>query len=176
MKIVVLCHAVPDLANLSVSKSQDRIFEKGKRLLFGPSAVAVEAALRGKLAGGEVIALAWGEDANKDALRKALAMGVDRAAWTAGDPGTAAGALGATRVFSSTVSPLGSEVLAARIAGELGLGADKVELFAPDAFAPRIPNALAAMKAAKKEIETVETPAHERLTRRWATLVAGDAE
>ena len=56
----------------------------------------------------------------------------------------------------------------------LGRGPDFVELSAPDAFAPRIPNALAAMKSAKREIETVAVPPNERLVRRWATLVAAE--
>ena len=136
-------------------------------MLFGPSAVAVEAALRRKSVGDEVIALAWGEEANREALRKALAMGVDRAAWTAGDPAEAAKALGADVVFGSTQSPAGSDPLPWRIGAA-------AEVVAPDAFAPRIPNALAAMKSAKKEIETVAAPARERLVRRWATLIAAE--
>jgi electron transfer flavoprotein alpha/beta subunit len=174
MRIVVLCHAVPDFANLSISKSQDRVFEKGKRLLFAPDAVALEVALQGRQAGDEVVALAWGEEANREILKKLLAMGADRAVWTAGDPAAAAMVLGAEVVFGSTVSPLGVNVLPSRVGSELGLPEDRARLVAPDAASPRIPNALAIMKAAKKPVETVETPAREVFVRRWATLLAAE--
>ncbi len=134
----------------------------------------MEAALRAKASGDAVIALAWGDEANREALRKALAMGVDRAAWTAGDPVEAAKALGAEKVFASTRSPQGADPLPWRLAGVLGRGPDFVDLSAPDAFAPRIPNALAAMKSAKREIEVVAAPADSRLVLRWATLIAAE--
>ncbi|MBI2922827.1 MAG: hypothetical protein HYY18_17375 [Planctomycetes bacterium] len=172
MRTVVLCHAVPDFTNLSISKSQDRIFEKGKRVLFAPDAVALEAALQAKQAGDEVIALAWGEEANREILKKPLAMGADRAAWTAGDPAAAAKALGADVVYGSTESPLGANVLPSFVGGALALAEDRVRLVAPDAGPPRIPNALALMKAAKRPVETVVVPAREPLVRRWATLLA----
>lgn len=174
MRTVVLCHAVPDAANLSVSKSQDRIFEKGKRLLFAPDAVALEAALQARQAGDEVIALAWGEEANREILKKPLAMGADRAVWTAGDPAAAAKALGVEAVFGSTQSPLGANVLPSFVGGALGLAEDRVRLVAPDAASPRIPNALALMKAAKRPVETVEVPARDVFVRRWATLLAAE--
>lgn len=174
MRLLVLCHAVPDLANLSISKSQDQVFEKGKRQLFAPSAVAVEAALQKKSAGDEVVALAWGAEANKEALRRPLAMGVDRAVWTAGDPAEAARGLAPDLVVAASASPLGADTLAWRVSGALDLARDRVVIVEAGALAPRIPNALAAMKAAKRPIEALEAPARERLVRRWATLLAGE--
>jgi len=167
MRFVVLCHGTPDLTNLSISKSQDRVFEKGKRSLSGPDAVAVEVALQKKGPGDEVIVLGWGDEANRDALRKPLAMGADRAAWTAGDPAAAAKTLGADVI-------VGAGVDAARAGGALGLPEDRVWLVAPDAAVPRIPNALAAMKSAKRPIETVEAPSPPLLSLRWATLLAAE--
>lgn len=174
MRLLVLCHAVPDSANLSISKSQDRIFEKGKRLLFGPDAVALEVALRGRQPGDEVVALAWGEEANREILKRPIAMGADRAVWTAGDPAAAAKLLGAEVVYGSTESPLGANVLPSRVGGELGLAEDRVRLVAPDAASPRIPNALALMKAAKRPVEAVDAPARDVFVRRWATLLAAE--
>ncbi|MBI3271979.1 MAG: electron transfer flavoprotein subunit beta/FixA family protein [Planctomycetes bacterium] len=85
MNILVCVKAVLDLSNVSVSRGQGKIFEKGKRLLNPFDEHAVELALQlRQAAAGTVTALTVGEGRDEDALRKALAMGVDRAVFVKG--------------------------------------------------------------------------------------------
>ena len=156
------CRAVPDLTQLSLSRSQGMIFEKGKRLLHADDARAVESALQAKGAGDEVVALVIGEEADGEALRRPLAMGADRAVLIT-DPQAAA--------WDDFVRANLRDALAARLGGTLHTAAASVT--------PRTPNALAIMKSAKKPIEKMDvatlglsaddlTP---RLVRRSSVLV-----
>lgn len=79
MKLLVFCKPIPDLKNLSVSQSQGRVFERGKRLFNPFDEVALEAALKLKGPGDEITALTLGREEEMDLPRKALAMGADRA-------------------------------------------------------------------------------------------------
>lgn len=85
MNLVVCTKAVIDLSNVSVSRGQGKVFEKGKRLLNPFDEHAVEMALQIRQAeGGAVTALTVGDGRDEDALRKALALGVDRAVFVKG--------------------------------------------------------------------------------------------
>lgn len=82
MKIVVCISHVPDTASrINVSSDGKSIEQNGLTYIINPyDEFAVEEALKTKEKfGGEVFAISLGNDANKESLRKALAMGVDNA-------------------------------------------------------------------------------------------------
>ena len=82
MKIVVCVNHVPDTeTKVKVGADNKSIDRAGVNFVINPyDEYAVEEALRLKEKnGGEVIALTLGGDSNKETLRKALAMGVDKA-------------------------------------------------------------------------------------------------
>ena len=82
MKIVVCVNHVPDTATkVNISSDQKTIDPTGVTYVLNPyDEFAIEEALKTKEAiGGEVIAISLGTDANKETLRKALAMGADSA-------------------------------------------------------------------------------------------------
>ena len=66
MTTVVSIRATPDLEQLSVSQSQGRVFERGKRKLHPDSALAVESALRKRK--GEIVAILVGARADEEAF------------------------------------------------------------------------------------------------------------
>jgi electron transfer flavoprotein beta subunit len=82
MKIVVFVNHVPDTeTKVKVGADGKLIDPAGINYMLNPyDEFAVEEALRTKQAlGGEVVVVSLGGDANKETLRKALAMGCDRA-------------------------------------------------------------------------------------------------
>ena len=82
MKIVVCVNHVPDTeTKVKVGADGKTIDPAGVNFMLNPfDEFAVEAALKFREQfGGETIALSLGPDANKETLRKALAMGVDKA-------------------------------------------------------------------------------------------------
>ncbi|HLF14736.1 MAG TPA: electron transfer flavoprotein subunit beta/FixA family protein, partial [Bacteroidota bacterium] len=82
MKIVVCVNHVPDTeTKVRVGSDGKTIDRTGVNFMLNPfDEIAVEAALKFKEQfGGETVALSLGPDANRETLRKALAMGVDRA-------------------------------------------------------------------------------------------------
>jgi electron transfer flavoprotein beta subunit len=82
MKIVVCVNHVPDTeTKVKVGSDGKTIDPSGVNFMLNPfDEFAIEAALKLKEQfGGETIALTLGPDANKETLRKALAMGVDKA-------------------------------------------------------------------------------------------------
>ncbi len=82
MKIVVCVNHVPDTeTKVKVGSNGLTIDPAGVNYILNPyDEYAIEAALQLKgQFGGETIALTLGTDAHKDTLRKALAMGVDKA-------------------------------------------------------------------------------------------------
>jgi electron transfer flavoprotein beta subunit len=82
MKIVVCVNHVPDTeTRVKVSADGKTIDKAGVNFMLNPfDEFAIEAALKFKEQfGGETIAVTLGPDANKETLRKALAMGVDKA-------------------------------------------------------------------------------------------------
>ncbi len=82
MKIVVCVSHVPDsAAKINISVEGKSIDKTGVNFIINPyDEFAVEEALRLKEKnGGEVIAVSLGGDSHKETLRKALAMGADKA-------------------------------------------------------------------------------------------------
>ena len=82
MKIVVCVNHVPDTATkINIASDQKSIDSNGVTYVLNPyDEYAIEEALRTKETfGGEVVVISLGNDANKDSIRKALAMGADSA-------------------------------------------------------------------------------------------------
>jgi electron transfer flavoprotein beta subunit len=82
MKIAVCINHVPDTAaKINVAGDGRNIDKNGVAFVLNPyDEFAIEEALRIKEKnGGEVVAISLGTDAHKETLRKALAMGVDKA-------------------------------------------------------------------------------------------------
>jgi electron transfer flavoprotein beta subunit len=82
MKIIVCVNHVPDTeTKVKVGSDGKTIDRSGVNFMLNPfDEFAVEAGLKLKEQfGGETVALSLGPDANKETLRKALAMGVDKA-------------------------------------------------------------------------------------------------
>ena len=81
MKIAVCVKQVPEGARTRIDPSSKRLDRSGEAALNAYDAHAVEEALRVKEAtgDGEVVVVSMGPEKAADALRKALAMGADRA-------------------------------------------------------------------------------------------------
>ncbi|MGB2869108.1 MAG: electron transfer flavoprotein subunit beta/FixA family protein [Bacteroidota bacterium] len=82
MKLVACLNHVPDTATrINIASDGKSIDKTGVNFIINPyDEFAVEECLRLKEKnGGEVVAISLGGDSNKDSLRKALAMGVDKA-------------------------------------------------------------------------------------------------
>src|SRR5207247_11035633 len=109
MKIAVCVKQVPE-GNRRIDPETNRLDRSGEGALNPFDAHAVEEALRLKDAGGEgqIVLVSLGPAKALDALRKALAMGADRAVLVSDD-----GAAGADLVATSTV-------LAQALEGECG--------------------------------------------------------
>ncbi len=82
MKIAVCVSHVPDTAaKINIGNDGINIDQSGVTFVVNPyDEFAVEEALKSKEKfGGETVAISLGSDANKESLRKALAMGIDNA-------------------------------------------------------------------------------------------------
>ncbi len=83
MKIAVCVSHVPDTATkITVANDGKTVDKNGVTFVVNPyDEIAIEEALKTKekLGGGETVAISLGGDANKESLRKALAMGIDNA-------------------------------------------------------------------------------------------------
>ncbi len=92
MKLAVCVKQVPEAAHLRIDPETKRLDRSGEGALNPFDAHAVEEALRLREAGGgaEVVLICMGPPKAQDALRKALAMGADRAVLVSDD--AAAGA------------------------------------------------------------------------------------
>ena len=100
MKIAVCVKQVPEAAHRRLDPTTKRMDRSGEGALNAFDANAVEEALRLKDTGGEgeVVVLSMGPEKALDALRKALAMGADRAVLVSDD-----GAAGSDLVATSKV-------------------------------------------------------------------------
>ncbi|MCX7875554.1 MAG: electron transfer flavoprotein subunit beta/FixA family protein [Melioribacteraceae bacterium] len=82
MKIAVCVSHVPDTASkINIASNGKNIDQSGITYIINPyDEFAIEEALKTKEKhGGETVAISLGSDANKETLRKALAMGIDNA-------------------------------------------------------------------------------------------------
>lgn len=161
MKILALVKPVPDLMQLSVSRAQGRVFEKGKRLMNPLDAPAVQAAVDA----GSTTALSVAHPDDADGLRRALAMGaagavlVEHPEAREFDEAMVTGAILASRGDAEAIV-CGPGQVGPRLAEALGW-------MLADAPAPntvcvvaagvaKLPSAIALIKAARMPIANVE--------------------
>lgn len=112
MKIAVCINHVPDTETKVKIGSDGKSLEKAAvNYVLNPyDEFAVEEALRMKEKhGGEVIAMSLGGDAHKETLRKALAMGVDKAVLLKDD--AARDSLGIARALSDALREMSPDVV-----------------------------------------------------------------
>jgi electron transfer flavoprotein beta subunit len=109
MKLAVCINHVPDTAaKITIAADGKNIDKKGITFVLNPyDEFAVEECLRLKEKnGGEVIAVSLGGDAHKETLRKALAMGVDKAVLLKDDsPRDSFSVAGALADYLKEISP-----------------------------------------------------------------------
>jgi electron transfer flavoprotein beta subunit len=197
MRIVICVKPVPDLETAYVSKSRGELVEQSKRVPNPADENAVEAAVSLRQQGDELVAVTIGADTAVDALRRVLAMGVDRA-YLIDDPAAQGGdALADATVLAAAINCAGgcdlilcgsrsivhdtgqvgprvahvlnlphaarvtaisvaSGAVTAERAGSLGpaqLSLPALLAVEPGCNTPRLPNAMAVMKASRKTIE-----------------------
>jgi electron transfer flavoprotein beta subunit len=182
IQAAVLIQPVPDLAQLSASKSQEKVFEKGHRLINPSDRIALESALllQDKNLLDVTTLCAAGSEGEK-LLRETVALGSKKGCLinderiSRGDPFVIARALssalrklGVSLIFTGPgqVGPRLAEDLKANLCigvesvslegGELKTGEGSIPLPAvlcvSGGFSPRMANAIKIMKAAKAEI------------------------
>ncbi len=110
MRIIVCVKQVLDPATVKVSRSREEFdLRQAARKTNPADRYALEAALRLREAlGGEVIALTVGDAGAEDAVREAIAMGVDHGALVAGPELAGLGGAALTRAVLAAVERIGS--------------------------------------------------------------------
>jgi electron transfer flavoprotein beta subunit len=105
MKIAVCVKQVPEAAHRRMNPSTKRLDRSGEGALNAFDANAVEEALRLKEAGGdgEVVVVSMGPEKAVDALRKALAMGADRAILVSDDGAAGSDLVATSRVLAAAL-------------------------------------------------------------------------
>jgi len=104
MKIAVCVKQVPDTPTKRIDPSTKRLDRSGEGALNPFDANAVEEALQLKEAGdGEVVLVTMGPPSAADAMRKALAMGADRAILVTDDLAAGSDALATSRVLAAVL-------------------------------------------------------------------------
>jgi electron transfer flavoprotein beta subunit len=105
MKIAVCVKQVPEGAHKRIDPSTKRLDRSGEGALNPFDANAVEEALRLKEAGGdgEVVLVSMGPQKAVDALRKALAMGADRAVLVSDEGAAGSDLLATSRVLAAAL-------------------------------------------------------------------------
>jgi electron transfer flavoprotein beta subunit len=103
MKIVVCVKAVPDASSgRRLDPSTNRLDRSGELTLSDFDSYAVEEALQ---IGGEVVVLSMGPERALDALRKALAMGADRAVLISDEALAGSDLLGTAAALAEAIAP-----------------------------------------------------------------------
>jgi electron transfer flavoprotein beta subunit len=105
MKIAVCVKQVPEAAHRRMNPSTKRLDRSGEGALNAFDANAVEEALRLKETGGdgEVVVVSMGPEKAVDALRKALAMGADRAVLVSDDGAAGSDLVATSRVLAAAL-------------------------------------------------------------------------
>jgi electron transfer flavoprotein beta subunit len=105
MKIAVCVKQVPEAAHRRMDPSTKRLDRSGEGALNAFDANAVEEALRLKESGGdgEVVVVSMGPEKAVDALRKALAMGADRAVLVSDDGAAGSDLVATSRVLAAAL-------------------------------------------------------------------------
>jgi electron transfer flavoprotein beta subunit len=113
MKIAVCVKAVPDAAaGRRIDPSTNRIDRSVELAISDFDTYAVEEALRLKEAGdGEVVVISMGPEKAMDALRKALAMGADRAVLISDSALGGADLLGTARALAGAIEQEGADLV-----------------------------------------------------------------
>jgi electron transfer flavoprotein beta subunit len=112
MKIAVCMSHVPDTATkIKIGPDEKSIDTNGVTFIINPyDEFAVEEALKTKEKfGGEVVAISLGSDANKETIRKALAMGVDRGILLKCD--SSYDSVSVAKALAEEIKLLGSEIV-----------------------------------------------------------------
>lgn len=133
MRIIVLVKQILDPAGITVRRDKERMFVNREEYIVDPgSKAAIEAALRVKGDGDEVIAISMGKPQADDALREALAMGCDAAYLLSDKAFKDADVSVTTRILTAAVEKLGGcdpsansgqcLVVAGRASGDTGAG------------------------------------------------------
>ena len=128
MKVAVCVKQVPE-GTKRIDRNTKRLERSGEGALNSFDAHAVEEALRVKdsSGGGEVVLVSMGPAKAADALRKALAMGADRAVLVTDDAAAGADLVGTSRVLAAT---LGREEPDLVLFGQQAADADGAVLWA----------------------------------------------
>jgi electron transfer flavoprotein beta subunit len=105
MKIAVCVKQVPEAAHRRMNVSTKRLDRSGEGALNAFDANAVEEALRLKETGGdgEVVVVSMGPEKAVDALRKALAMGADRAVLVSDDDAAGSDLVATSKVLAAAL-------------------------------------------------------------------------
>ncbi|SRR6266536_1563195 len=114
MKIAVCVKAVPDAAGgRRIDAQTKRLDRSGELALSDFDAYAVEEALKLKEAAGdgEVVVVSMGPERALDALRKALAMGADRAVLVSDDSLAGSDLLGTARALAGALAREGADLV-----------------------------------------------------------------
>ncbi len=164
MRIIVLVKQILDPAGVTVRRDKERIFVNREDYIVDPaSKAAVEAALRVKGDGDEVIAVSMGEPRADDALREALAMGCDAAYLLSDETFADADVTVTTRILAAALTKLGDVdlIIAGRASSDTGSGQ----------LGPRLAEALGYVQVTDVYTLMVNDDTIEA-TRRWEMGVA----
>jgi electron transfer flavoprotein beta subunit len=113
VKIAVCVKQVPDATvHKKIDPQTLRLDRSGEAALNPTDLNAVEEALRIKeSAGGEVVLVSLGPEKAVESLRKALAMGADRAVLVADDEAAGSDLLGTSRVLAAALEKVGADLV-----------------------------------------------------------------
>lgn len=151
--ILVCVKPVPDTSNLAVSTSQNRVFERGKRVLNPQDERAIEIACQM----GEATAVVVGLEEDIDVLRNALARGAAKGILVTHPDARSFDAVVIARILAAVGRDAQKIVCGtgwpSDALGQVGyrLGAEIVAPSGPS----KLPSAMAIMKAMKKEIKKI---------------------
>ncbi len=120
MRIIVCIKQIPDLSNISVSRSQEMIFEKGPRVMSPADECALELALGIKdKTGAEIATLTLGDENCVNSLKTYLAAGADIAYLLAGPSFQNGDPLSATAALGGAIKKIGEFSLIITGAGSI---------------------------------------------------------
>ena len=161
MKLVVTVKQILDPRGITVRRDKERVFINREEYILDPgSKAAIEAALRLKGEGDEIVALSMGKPQAEDALREALAMGCDAARLLSDKAFKEADITVTVRILAAAILKLGSVdlILCGRESGDTGAGQ----------IGPRLAEALGYTQVT--DVYTlVAGEGHLEATRRWGS-------
>ena len=113
MKIAVCVKQVPDAAGRRIDPATKRLDRSGEGALNAFDAHAVEEALRVRegTGEGEVVLVSMGPEKTLDSLRKALAMGADRALLVSDDAAAGSDLVATSRILAAALEREGADLV-----------------------------------------------------------------